>query len=54
LAEVIKSSGLLSNYIQKEVFHNFSDPELIVNIQTKLQTSLSQLANMWSQYAQML
>lgn len=52
LVEVLKSSWLLSHYIQKEVFNNFTDPALISNIQVKLQASLAQLASMWSSYAQ--
>lgn len=54
LVEVLRSSGLLSHYVEKEIFHNFSDPALITNIQTKLQTSLVELSNMWSSYAQMI
>lgn len=53
LVEVLKSSGLLSHYVQKEIFHDFSDPTLITNIQTKIQESLTQLSSMWSSYAQM-
>lgn len=53
LVETLKSSGLLSHYVQKEVFHNFSDPAMVANLQTKLQESLTQLSSMWSSYAQM-
>ena len=54
LVEVLKSSGFLSNYVKQEVFHNFSDPEMVTDLQIKLQSSMAQLSNMWSSYAQSL
>jgi len=44
----------LSSYIQKEIFHDFSDPALIIDLQTKIQASISQIARMWTNYAQTL
>lgn len=54
LIEILKSSWLLSEYIKKEIFHNFADPALITNLQMQIQTSISQLAKMWTNYAQTL
>lgn len=54
LVEVLKSSGLLSKYLQKEVFHDFSDPTLITNLQNTIQSIISQTAKMRSSYAQSL
>ncbi|MDD3262462.1 MAG: AI-2E family transporter [Candidatus Absconditabacteria bacterium] len=54
LVEILRSSGLLSTYIQKEIFHDFSDPALIIDLQTKIQASISQIARMWTNYAQTL
>lgn len=54
LVEILRSSGLLSSYIQKEIFHDFSDPALIIDLQTKIQASISQIARMWTNYAQTL
>lgn len=54
LVEILRSSWLLSTYIQKEIFHDFSDPALIIDLQTKIQASISQIARMWTNYAQTL
>ncbi|HCB51946.1 TPA: hypothetical protein DEP21_05290 [Patescibacteria group bacterium] len=52
LVEVLKSSGLLSHYVQQEIFHDFSDPALVQSIQVKIQTSISKISSMWTSYAQ--
>jgi len=54
LVEILRSSWLLSSYIQKEIFHDFSDPTLVADLQTKIQASISQIARMWTNYAQTL
>ena len=54
LIEILRSSWLLSQYVQKEIFHDFSDPALIIDIQNKIQASMSQIVRMWSSYAQKL
>ncbi len=52
LVEILKSSWFLSHYVQKEIFHNFSDPTLINDLQQKIQTSISEIAKMRTSYAQ--
>ncbi len=54
LVEILKSSWLLSHYVQKEIFHDFSDPAMLADLQAKLQASISQVAKMWTNYAQTL
>ncbi len=54
LIEILKSSWLLSQYVQKEIFHDFSDPTLIADLQAKIQASISQVAKMRTNYAQTL
>jgi hypothetical protein len=48
----LQSSNFLPGNIKNDVFHNFSDPTLVANIQVKIQNTLTQLATMWTQYAQ--
>ena len=52
LVEVLRSTGLLSDYVKKEVFHNFSDPQMIIQLQNQIQTSISNLSNTRTNYAQ--
>lgn len=54
LIEVLKSSWLLSKYLQTEVFHNFSDPTMVNQLQAQIQDSIAQLSSMRANYAQII
>jgi len=53
LVEVLKSTGLLSDYVKSEVFHNFTDPQMVLQLQNQIQTSISNLSNTRTSYAQL-
>lgn len=54
IEQTVASMPFIPNVLRQEVLHMLSDPATSVQFQTKIQTSITQFASAWKDYAQSL